>query len=364
MKVAVIGSTGSVGVQALGVIRKLGRFSVSALIAYSNESLLAFQAKEFRPEVTGLISRDADCVKRAVDCSDIVLFSASGITSLPWIIYAIECGKKIAVANKESLVCGGKLINKVLGKYGGFLRPVDSEHSAVWQCIGNERESVRRIILTASGGAFRDFPKKEIALKKAEDALRHPTWKMGRKITIDSATLMNKAFEVIEAYYLFGKKPSVTLHRQSVVHSMAEFTDGSVKAQLAVPDMALPISYALTYPERLCGAVPFLDFSGLMTLTFEAVDEERFPCIGLADRVLGRENLSAVMNGADDECVKAYIDGRIGFYDIFDIISETLSEAERRADESRLDDESAEGVFARDDFGRRISSEIIKRFAD
>ncbi len=361
MKVAVIGSTGSVGRQALEVIDKNENLTLCALVANTNAELLSAQAKRFAPVYAELISRDGDCIKKALDLCDIALISTAGITALPYVIYAVENGKKVALANKESLVTGGRLINKALEKYGAFIRPVDSEHSAVFQCIKGEEKFVRSVILTASGGAFRDYTKEEIRLKRAEDALMHPTWSMGRKITVDSATLMNKTFEVIEAYYLFGKKPSVTLHRQSIVHSMVEFTDGSVKAQLAFPDMALPISYALTYPERKENVVKPLDFSEAIGLTFERVDKERFPCITLADRALENQSLSAVMNGADDVCVEAYLQGKIGFYDIFDVISQTLDIAELKRDEAHLEEESVEGVFARDLFGRKTAYGIIKK---
>lgn len=362
MKVAVIGSTGSVGTQALNAIRKLKGFSVCALVAYSNGELVSRQAKEFLPEYTALISVDGrDCIKRAVDICDIALIATSGITALEGVLLAIERGVPVALANKESLVCGGELINEALKRYGGFIRPVDSEHSAIWQCIDGRNEDVRSIIITASGGAFRGLSREEIAKRKASDALKHPTWSMGRKITVDSATLMNKAFEVIEAYYLFGKKPVVTVHPQSIVHSMAEFKDGSVCAQLACPDMALPISYALTYPERGDNVVKGLSFTEQLNLTFGPVDKNAFPCITLADRILdGNKRLAAVMNGADDACVEAYLDDRIGFYDIFDIISQALCDAEAQPEQSGLFLEGVEGVYKRNDFGKRRAIELIR----
>jgi len=362
MRLAVLGSTGSVGTQTLKAVEVDKDIKITALVTNSNERLLREQAKKLSPEYCALISKEGEsCLEKAIDLCDTVVVATSGITSLKAVLYAIKKGVKVAIANKETLVSGGILINEALKAYGGLLRPVDSEHSAVWQCIGNRPDSeIAEIILTASGGAFRNLSKDEIVVKKAEDALRHPTWNMGKKITIDSATLMNKALEVIEAYYLFGKIPKVVVHRESIVHSMVEFVDGSIMAQLAMPDMTLPILYALNYPERKKTAVKRIDFSQMLTLSFEKPSAERFPCLNLAYRVLeDNEILAGVLCGANEECVKAYLDGEIGFYDIYTVLSEVLDCAERNKSDFRLEENTLDAVFVRDKISRATAKKVV-----
>ncbi|MGB2878479.1 MAG: 1-deoxy-D-xylulose-5-phosphate reductoisomerase, partial [Dehalococcoidales bacterium] len=303
-RVAVLGSTGSIGRQTLDVIRAMPqRFRVVGLAAGKNLELLAEQIKEFKPEFIGFPSENKaiERLKRIVDIKndllpldeiaaspevDMVVIATSGKVGLRPTLAALRAGKDIALANKESLVSAGEIINDEARKSGARILPVDSEHSAVWQCLSGEDQAAARIILTASGGPFRQYSPEQLAEVTVEQALRHPSWQMGQKVTIDSATLMNKGLEVIEAHWLFSMpydRIDVLVHPQSIIHSMVEFIDGSIKAQLSYPDMRLPIQYALSYPERLPNPrLPRIDWSLVKNLDFEPPDYDRFPCLLLA----------------------------------------------------------------------------------
>ncbi len=368
-RVAVLGSTGSVGSQALDVIRQLpGHFEAVALAAGRNADLLARQVAEVRPkyvfsEVQSPALREAaelagarfiptDEMAVAGDI-DIVLVATAGAAGLMPTLGALELGRPVAIANKEVLVMAGHLVRRAMLAGGGDMRPVDSEHSAIWQCLwGEEQHEIRRILLTASGGAFRDFDRSQLAAVTAEQALNHPTWKMGAKITIDSATLMNKGMETIEAMWLFGvpmEKVEVVLHRESIVHSLVEFSDGSVKAQLGVPDMRLPIQCALAYPERMpAPPAATLDLAAVGSLHFGKPDMDRFPALRLAMEA-GRlgGTYPAVMAAADEVAVERFMVHEIGFLDIPVIIEQVLA-----AHES-TDDPDLETVLAADADARR-----------
>ena len=334
-RIAVLGSTGSIGRQALDVIRQLpDRFEVVALAAGRNADLLAEQVAEFRPryvaaesESPGLASAIATSGAISIPPEemvvapevDIPLIGTAGSAGLLPTLQALHAGRPVAIANKEVLVMAGPLVRRAMLNGGGDLRPVDSEHSAIWQCLwGEEGHAIRRILLTASGGAFRDLDRSQLASVTAEQALNHPTWKMGAKITVDSATLMNKGMETIEAMWLFDvpmEKVEVVLHRESIVHSLVEFSDGSVKAQLGVPDMRLPIQLALAYPERMpVPPMPALDLAAIGALNFGRPDVARFPCLRLAMEA-GRRGgtYPAVMAAADEVAVERFIAGEIGF---------------------------------------------------
>jgi 1-deoxy-D-xylulose-5-phosphate reductoisomerase len=334
-RVAILGSTGSIGTTALRVLsRQRERFEVSALTAFSNAALLREQAAEFHPQFVGLVNNGAmdhahwqcgrECLIAAAtrDDVDIVLNAVVGAAGLDATLAALEHGKRVALANKETLVMAGHLVHDARERGKGELVPVDSEHSAILQCItGRSGMDVRRVILTASGGPFRDWTSEQIERASPADALQHPTWRMGRKITVDSATLANKALEVIEAHFLFGltfEQIDVVVHPQSVVHSFVEFVDGSVLAQLGVPSMELPVLYALTHPERVpdTGVPPF-DPVELSPMTFERVRVSDFPALALgvaAGRTGGAA--PAIFNASNEEAVSLFLEGRIGFADI------------------------------------------------
>ena len=334
-RIAVLGSTGSIGRQALDVIRQLpDRFEVVALAAGRNADLLAEQVAEFRPryvaaesESPGLASAIATSGAISIPPEemvvapevDIPLIGTAGSAGLLPTLQALHAGRPVAIANKEVLVMAGPLVRRAMLNGGGDLRPVDSEHSAIWQCLwGEEGHEIRRLLLTASGGAFRDLDRSQLASVTAEQALNHPTWKMGAKITVDSATLMNKGMETIEAMWLFDvpmEKVEVVLHRESIVHSLVEFSDGSVKAQLGVPDMRLPIQLALAYPERMpVPPMPALDLAAIGALNFGRPDVARFPCLRLAMEAGRRgDTYPAVMAAADEVAVERFIAGEIGF---------------------------------------------------
>ena len=346
---AVLGSTGSIGRQTLEVVRSLPDcFRVIALATGGNVTLLEEQAREFRPRLVcagreadylrdrmrsgSLPGRWAEMEEMVADAAvDVVVVGTVGATGLGPTLAAVRAGKAVAIANKEVLVMAGHIITAEARRYGAELRPIDSEHSAIWQCLwGEAPESVERIVLTASGGPFRDTPLHELDRVTADEALRHPTWQMGQKITVDSATLLNKGLECIEARWLFDvslDNIEVLMHRESIVHSLVEFRDGSVKAQLGVPDMRLPIQCALTYPQRLPGAeVPKLDLKLVGTLTFGAPDLKQFPCLGLALEA-GRRGGSypAVLAAADEIAVQHFLAGHIRFLDIPLAIDDALS---------------------------------------
>jgi len=333
--VAVLGSTGSIGTTALRVLdRQRDRFRVTALTANSNAALLREQARKFSPSFVGMVESQSDgddawktgteALVAAATRSDvdIVLNAIVGVAGLDATLAALEGGKRVALANKETLVIAGDLVRQACASGAGEVVPVDSEHSAILQCItGHPTSQVRRVVLTASGGPFRGWSDERLASATVEDALRHPTWRMGRKITIDSATLANKALEVIEAHFLFGlpyDRIDVVVHPQSIIHSFVEFIDGSVLAQMSVPTMELPVLYALTHPDRVPDeGVPAFDPVKLSPMTYEPVNHERFPALGLgvaAGKIGGAA--PAVFNAANECAVAAFLAGKIRFPDI------------------------------------------------
>jgi 1-deoxy-D-xylulose-5-phosphate reductoisomerase len=347
--VAVLGSTGSVGETTLRVIRHLSdSFHVAGLSAGRRVERLAEQVREFRPRVVS-VAQEADAadlraqfpqievlsgahgatvVAEAQDAR-IVMAAIVGSEGLPATYRAVQKGKRVALANKEALVMAGRLMMDAARRSGAELLPVDSEHCAVFQCVrGESKRGIRRILLTASGGALRDLPIEEIEDAPLEKVLKHPTWNMGRKITVDSATMMNKGLEVIEAHHLFDvplDRISVLLHPQSIVHSMVEYVDGSIMAQLATADMALPVQYALTYPVRSAGTQEFLDLPALKRLDFAEVDGRRYPCLDLARQAARTSEAHTVaMNAANEEAVAAYLRGQISFGGIHRLIRRVL----------------------------------------
>jgi 1-deoxy-D-xylulose-5-phosphate reductoisomerase len=341
--VAVLGSTGSVGTTALRVLeRQRERFRVTALTSFGNATLLSEQVERFGPSFIGIVrngaephagwSVGANCLVEAVerDDVDIVINAVVGAAGLDATLAALARGKRVALANKETLVMAGSLVSAACEAGGGEIIPVDSEHSAILQCItGRPGVDVRRVIITASGGPFRQWSPEALESATLDDALRHPTWQMGRKITVDSATLANKALEVIEAHFLFGlpyDKIEVVVHPQSVVHSMVEFVDGSVLAQLGVPSMELPVLYALTHPDRVADSgVPPFDPVALSPLTFEPVRHDQFPAFALGVEA-GRAGGSApaVFNAANEAAVALFLEGSIRFGDIAAAIAGAL----------------------------------------
>lgn len=367
--IAVLGSTGSIGTQTLDVLSGLGdRFRVTGLAAGRNLTLLERQIEMFRPSLVSCerssdhqpLARMAERVgARIADLEDIardpnadfIVIATSGTAGLSAALAGLEAGKIVAVANKEILVSAGAPLTEAAARSGGALRPIDSEHSAIWQCLWGEAGSPRRLILTASGGAFRDLPLEDLYLVGPEEALHHPTWQMGRKITVDSATLFNKGLETIEAHWLFGvplDRIEVVMHRQSIVHSLVELEDGSVKAQLGYPDMRLPIQCALSYPERwpLPSSVP-LNLAQIGNLTFESVDTTRFPCLALAMEA-GRRGgtYPAALVAADEVAVERFLQGRLGFMEIPAILRHVL-ETHRSISQPSLNDITAASAWAR-----------------
>ncbi|MSQ28902.1 MAG: 1-deoxy-D-xylulose-5-phosphate reductoisomerase [Dehalococcoidia bacterium] len=345
IRLAILGSTGSVGEQTLDVVRALpGRFQVVALAAGGNVARLREQIAEFHPsaawalpgvEASALASELGHAAWQPMEAMaarpdiDVVLVATSGRAGLEPTLAALAAGKAVALANKEVLVVGGHAVRAVLDR-GGSLRPVDSEHSAIWQCLwGEAPESVARITLTASGGAFRDYDLDRLALVTPAEALQHPTWRMGPKVTIDSATLFNKGMEAIEARWLFDlpmDRIDVLQHRESVVHSLVTFTDGSVKAQLGEPDMRLPIQCALTYPERASQpAIAPLDLAARGALHFGSVDTARFPALAIAIEAGRRDDTTAAaLSGADEVAVERFLAGGCRFTDIAHVLGEVL----------------------------------------
>jgi len=378
-KVAVLGSTGSVGRQTLDVIRSLpGRFNVIALAAGTDVTTLEQQAREFKPRmlycdrerehiedrirdgsITGKwASMEAMAAHRDVD---LVVVATSGAAGLAPSLAAARAGKKIAIANKEVLVMAGHILTAEARRSGAQLRPVDSEHSAIWQCLwGESPDSVERLVITASGGALRDVSPEQLERVTAEQALRHPNWQMGKKITVDSATLLNKGLECIEARWLFDvplDRIEVVLHRESIVHSLVEFRDGSVKAQLGVPDMRLPIQCALTYPERVPEAnVPRLDLKSIGTLTFGIPDYQKFRCLALAIEAGKRGGTApAVLAAADEIAVENFLAGYIRFTDIAHVIEATLDA------HNPIGNPSLEQVLEADAWARAYADQLVKK---
>lgn len=381
-KVAILGSTGSIGMNTLNVIRSHPeRFKVVALAAGRNVEALREQIEVFKPRVVAVANeRIAKSLKTMIGSfsrveilwgqdgyaqiatfpeADMVVSALVGAIGFIPTVSALEAGKDVALANKESLVIGGSFIMDAAKRSGCMVIPVDSEHSAVFQCLeGQRREHLRKIILTASGGPFRDLGGDELERVTPHEALRHPNWQMGKKVTVDSATLMNKGLEVIEASWLFGvtvEKIDVIVHPQSIVHSMVEFHDGSVIAQLAVPDMRIPIAYALSYPERLSSGLN-LDFRTLSSLTFAELDFNRFPCIKIAYDVarVGGDR-PVVMNAANEVAVEAFLEGRIGFTTIPKVIRGVLDLVDTRRPQS------VEDVLEIDRRAREIAGALVKK---
>lgn len=324
-KISLIGSTGSIGRQVIEIVRRHpDEYRIVALAAGGDRATFERQVKELKPDFCALASADKEKALCAAEYpeADLVFNAASGFAGLEYSLRAVKAGKTLALANKETLVCGGGLITPLAEKKGVEILPVDSEHSAIWQCLHfNKKAAVRRLIITASGGAFRDLPPEKLKNVTPADALAHPTWKMGRKITVDSATLMNKGYEVIEAHELYKTPYSAiqtVIQPQSVIHSLVEFTDGSVLAQLSYPTMLVPVQLALSYPERLDLAVEPMDFTKAFSLDFRPLARESYPCFDLA-LTCGAEGgiLPCALNAADEVAVKAFLEGCIAFTDIY-----------------------------------------------
>ena len=352
-RIAILGSTGSIGTQALNVVRRhRDLFSVEVLCAGANADLLAEQALEFNSNAVVIADeskyarlRDAlahtdvkvfagesamvDLME--MDSIDMVLAAIVGFAGLKPTLRALEQGKPVALANKETMVVAGSIVTAAAQRHHAPILPVDSEHSAIFQCLVGEGSEVDKILLTASGGPFRGRSREELAQVTLAQTLKHPNWSMGRKVTIDSATLMNKGLEVIEAKWLFGVPADdieVLVHPQSVVHSMVQFRDGSIKAQLGVPTMETPIQYAFTFPDRVESHLPRLDFHHYPNLTFEQPDRKTFRCLDLAYRAIARGgNMPCIMNAANEVAVQRFIDGSIGFLDIADFVEHSMESA-------------------------------------
>lgn len=351
IKISLIGSTGSIGRQVVDVaLRHKDKFKIITLAAGGNAKLLEEQANLLHPEVIALADPEKACeikelpkgtalytgenaVLHAVsEKSDIVFVAVSGFAGLKPTLEGISLGKDIALANKETLVAGGEIVMKLAKEKGVRIIPVDSEHSAIFQCLGFKRDAdFRKLIITASGGAFRDLPKEKIEKMNAADALRHPNWNMGKKITIDCATLLNKGLEVIEACRLYNaplEKVEAIIHPESIIHSMVEFRDGAIMAQLGYPSMEIPIQLALTYPKRYETGVPFLSLAG-KTLHFDNIDTDRFPCFSLALDAYKKGGLyPCAMNAANEAAVMLYLEDKIKFYDIAELISYATEKAQ------------------------------------
>jgi len=378
-KVLILGSTGSIGINTLDVIKKHpDKFSVSALTINTRIDLLIPQINEFKPELVVVTNESAaerlrenlsiNCkvlsgvkglVYAAANCEyDILLGAMVGFAGLLPTIEAVKRGKRIALANKETLVVAGELIRKLSCEYNAEIIPVDSEHSAIFQClVGEKAEEVEKLILTASGGPFFKKQKGELNNVTVKEALAHPNWKMGDKITIDSASLMNKGLEVIEARWLFGlpkEKIDVVIHPQSIIHSMVEFIDGSVKAQLGVPDMRLPIQYALSFPKRLENDFPKTDFAAIRELTFFEPDMEKFQCLKLAYNALTAEGTApCILNAANEVAVKGFLEGDIAFSKIPVIIDKALETIENHTSPN------LETIIECDKMTRKFAEELI-----
>lgn len=381
-RIAILGSTGSIGTQTLDVIRAhRDLFEVVLVSSYGNNlELLASQAKEFDADsavvcapssyekLSSMLSStdckvfegvDSLCRIVSSDSCDIVVGAMVGFSGLRPVLAALEAGKIVALANKETLVAAGDIVTTTMRKHGGVILPVDSEHSAIFQCLmAANGNPARRILLTASGGPFRGMKREEISRMTAREALRHPNWKMGAKVTIDSSTMMNKGLEVIEAKWLFDADPSmieVVIHPESIIHSMVEFTDGAVIAQMGNPDMRQPIGFALAFPERIEVGNRRLDFPALSSLSFEKPDLDAFPCLGLAYEAIRRGgNVPCVMNAANEVAVKAFLEDRIGFYDIPAIVEKCMDGAPFAATPS-LDD-----IFATNEETAARANELIR----
>ncbi len=379
-KLAILGSTGSIGTQALDVAaRHSDRFAVTALVAHSSSEKLFEQVRQFHPKIAALSVEPKEIpadiknscqwmfgenvlldVVHACDADD-VLVSVVGVVGLAAVMETLACGKRVLLANKEPLVAGGELVTEAAKKARHPLLPVDSEHSAIFQCLqGAQGNTPTRLILTASGGPFRTWKKEDIYNARPEQALKHPNWSMGRKITIDSASMMNKALEVIEARWLFdmpAEKIDVLIHPQSVIHSMVEYADGAVMAQLGTPDMRLPILYAMSWPERLPTGGKRLDFTQMNALTFEQPDYSRFPGLKLAyDALAVGGSMSAVLNGANEVAVDAFLHEKIPFGAIARLVEETMQAV------PVITHPTLEQVFECDHAARQKAAELMSRF--
>ncbi len=379
-QLAILGSTGSIGTQTLQVVEdNPDLFEVYAITANNRAEELIEQARKFQPEVVVIANEQkydmvkealadlpmkvytgADALCQIVEAKpiDVVVTAMVGFAGLPPTISAIKAGKTIALANKETLVVAGELINSLAQQYNVAILPVDSEHSAIFQSIvGEVGNNIEKILLTASGGPFRKFNIEQLATVTKEQALKHPNWEMGAKITIDSATMMNKGFEAIEAKWLFGVKPEqieVVVHPESIIHSAVQFEDGAVKAQLGVPDMRLPIQYALTYPDRIKANFDRLDLFKLGSMTFEKPDLQKFRCLALAYEAMDKGgNMPCIVNAANEIVNLAFRQDKIGFLRIGDIIAETMQKA------SFIEKPTYEDYVATDAEARRIATEML-----
>ena len=383
--ITVLGSTGSVGEQGLDVARRAG-IPVHALSANKNAQRIEEQAREFGVKACAMADENAakELRQRLSDTSIRVYAGTEGIEEMLSVPYApdetvlnsiigeaglrptlatLRCGKRLALANKESLVCAGKIVMNLAEKKAIEILPVDSEHSAIFQALrAGSKKEIKRILLTASGGPFYGYSKEELLAITPARALAHPTWNMGAKITIDSATLMNKGFEVIEAVHLFGVTPrqiEVLIHRESIMHSAVEYTDNSVIAQMSVPDMRLCVQYALTHPRRTESVIPELDLTKLGMLTFAKPDRQTFPLLSLAIHAIEEGGaLPAVLNAANEVAVAAFLQEKLSFPGIFSVVEETVSKLEREAG----GEDSLEGIFAMDEQARAFATRCLKCF--
>jgi len=380
-QIAILGSTGSIGTQALEVISENNSlFEIYALTANNNVDLLIEQSRKFMPEMVAIGNEDhyrtlkdaladlpikvfagADSIAQVAEMQpiDIVLTAMVGYSGLNPTIHAIKAGKKIALANKETLVVAGELVCELASTYHASIIPVDSEHSAIFQCLAGEGNNpVEKVILTASGGPFRTKTMHELEHVTSAQALKHPNWDMGAKITIDSASLMNKGFEIIEAKWLFGVTPDqiqVVVHPQSIIHSMVQFADGSIKAQLGMPDMKLPIQYAFTYPERVKTNFPRFDFDLCNQFTFEKPDQERFRNLAFAYYAMEQGgNMPCILNAANEIVVAEFLKDRIGFLQMSDIIEDVLAKSDFIAKPDYDDYVKTDAMV------RRITKEMIR----
>lgn len=380
-RIAILGSTGSIGRQALDVIsRHPDKFETELLTANNNASLLIEQAIRFRPGSVVICNGDLyQTVSDALDpydikvfagmgsvndlvkssAIDIVLAAMVGFSGLEPTIHAIKSGKIIALANKETLVAAGSIVMRLSREYGSPVLPVDSEHSAIFQCLQGERAEIEKILLTASGGPFLHTDAHTLRTVTKKQALRHPNWNMGAKVTIDSASMMNKGLEMIEASWLFNLPPDkieIVVHPQSVIHSMVQFTDGSIKAQLGAPDMRVPIQYALSYPERISLDTERLDFPALSRLSFFAPDPERFPALSLAYAAHKQGgNMACIMNGANEMAVSAFLEDKILFHRIPHIIEKTMEKC------SFVVAPSLEDIYRTHAEAKALAAELIRK---
>lgn len=335
--IALIGSTGSIGRQVLEVVRKNpAKYKIVALAAQNPSVEFSRQVREFKPEHNALASTEREAALAAADweSADVIFNAAGGFAGLEYSLKAIRAKKTLALANKETLVCGGEVVTRLAEKNGAEIIPVDSEHSAIWQCLNYDKKAqFKKLIITASGGAFRGKSQKELSSVTPAQALNHPTWKMGKKITVDSATLLNKGYEVIEAHVLFNapySKIETVIQPQSIVHSLVEFKDGAVIAQMGAPSMEVPISLALSYPQRIATSVEPLSFKKAFSLQFEPLNRKDYPLYDLA-MTCAKEGgtLPCALNAADEVAVKAFLDGKIKFTAIYDVVAGVLSTTPR-----------------------------------